>query len=373
MSSRVLVALAFAAGMTVLNSNGVLAATVVVGSDPTCQPNSPHYSTIQAAVNASAWGGTVLVCPGTYPEQVVLNQPIVLKGVINGTAGAAVITVPVGGLVPNVTTPTYGSEAAQLLIENFSGTQAQVSNIAIDGSGGTCPTLVPGGATRTVGIKLYNVGTKGTGGALIQGVSVRYQQDGCQLGEGIDIENSYVTIDSNDIHDIDRNGIVQVGGSSLINNNSLANCAFSSDTTTFGISLSAVHSATVSLNQVSAQRGVQLIAGTSGVTVLSNIIGPFTTTGLYLDQASGNHLWLNRITASYTNLFVNRSSNNDAVSNFIRLQTYGIVDENSAGGNSFVLNTLNEGAICLWVNGTNNDTLSPNTFQNCAITTQKVP
>ena len=372
MSLRMLVAFVLAAGMTMLHSESAAAKSVAVG-DPSCQSGLPHYSTIQGAVDASAAGGTVLVCPGTYPEQVVIDHPIILKGVINGTAGAAIITVPAAGLIPNVTTPTYGNESAQLVLRNFSGSQAQVTNIAIDGSGSACPTGVPGGATRTVGIKLYNVGSKTNSGALVQGVSVRDQVDGCGLGEGIDIENSYVTIDSTEIHDIDRNGIVQVGGGGIINNNTLDNCAYFPNADTWGISLSGVHGTTVSLNQVSAQRGVKLDSGTTGVYLVGNVLGPFMSTGVFLNNVSGNHVWLNKITASFTNLWLFRSSGNDATANIIRLQTYGIVDENSSGGNSLTSNTLNEGEVCLWVNGTNTDTLTPNTFQNCKVTTQKVP
>jgi hypothetical protein len=370
MSSRYLIATVFTAGLTFLNGQSADAKTVVVG-DASCQAGLTHYATIQSAVNASVAGGTVLVCPGTYPEQVTINQPIILKGVVNGTAGAAIITVPPTGLVPTVTTPTYGIEAVQLLIQNFTSGQAQVSNIAIDGTGSACPTSVPGGATRTVGVKLFNVGSRLSPGALVQGVSVRDQVDGCGLGEGIDIENSYATIDSTEIHDIDRNGIVQIGGSSTINNNTISNAgAFG---TTWGISLSNVRGGTVTFNQVSAQRGAQLDAGSNGVYFVSNTIGPFTTTGLFVSNSSGNHIWLNKISASFTALWLQHSSGNDATANFIRLQTYGIVDENSAGGNSITSNTLNEGAVCLWVNGTNTDVLSPNTFQNCTVTTQTVP
>jgi pectin methylesterase-like acyl-CoA thioesterase len=35
-----------------------------------CAGPGTHYITIQAAVNAVSIGGTVKVCPGTYPEQV---------------------------------------------------------------------------------------------------------------------------------------------------------------------------------------------------------------------------------------------------------------------------------------------------------------
>ena len=45
----------------------IMAATVQVG---TCRHGVVTFATIQSAVNASTAGGTVLVCPGTYPEQV---------------------------------------------------------------------------------------------------------------------------------------------------------------------------------------------------------------------------------------------------------------------------------------------------------------
>jgi len=51
------------------------AATLYVGS---C--GGPNKPTIQAAVNASSPGDTVLVCPGTYPEQVTITKDLILQG-----------------------------------------------------------------------------------------------------------------------------------------------------------------------------------------------------------------------------------------------------------------------------------------------------
>jgi pectin methylesterase-like acyl-CoA thioesterase len=70
------------------------ASSVVVG---TCEPALPHFSTIQAAINASALGGTVLVCPGTYPEQISIYHPLTLRGVDNNGSDLALITMPPGG------------------------------------------------------------------------------------------------------------------------------------------------------------------------------------------------------------------------------------------------------------------------------------
>ena len=57
------------------------------------------FSTIQSAVNAAPAGGTVVVCTGTYHEQVVLSKPLSLQGqhaVISqaGVSPAFTVTLP---------------------------------------------------------------------------------------------------------------------------------------------------------------------------------------------------------------------------------------------------------------------------------------
>ena len=48
------------------------------GTDRSCR--SARFRTIQSAVNAVRPGGTVVVCPGTYHEQVVATKPVSLEG-----------------------------------------------------------------------------------------------------------------------------------------------------------------------------------------------------------------------------------------------------------------------------------------------------
>jgi pectin methylesterase-like acyl-CoA thioesterase len=40
------------------------------GTATSCNAGAPAFSSIQAAVNAAAPGDTILICPGTYDEQV---------------------------------------------------------------------------------------------------------------------------------------------------------------------------------------------------------------------------------------------------------------------------------------------------------------
>jgi nitrous oxidase accessory protein NosD len=63
-----------------------------------CKGALPVFSTIQAAVNAVPDDGTVFVCPGTYPEQLVISRRLTLQGVNTATGNNPTITVPVGGL-----------------------------------------------------------------------------------------------------------------------------------------------------------------------------------------------------------------------------------------------------------------------------------
>jgi len=86
----------FAGVCVILAAQTSSAQTVAVGN---CRPRLVSYSTISAAVAAVTPNSTVKVCPGTYPEQVTITQPLTLKGLNDGTSARAIITVPRGGLV----------------------------------------------------------------------------------------------------------------------------------------------------------------------------------------------------------------------------------------------------------------------------------
>jgi nitrous oxidase accessory protein NosD len=93
-------------------------------------------------VAAAAPGGTVLVCPGTYPEQVVITQPLTLRGLTLGIFGnQPVITVPVGG---ELTIDQWGL-AVQLQVAIVSGSgPVNINELVIDGTGaetGAVPLL----------------------------------------------------------------------------------------------------------------------------------------------------------------------------------------------------------------------------------------
>ncbi|HYB26389.1 MAG TPA: right-handed parallel beta-helix repeat-containing protein [Solirubrobacteraceae bacterium] len=74
------------------------------GADRSCA--SAGYSTIQAAVDAAPSGGTVIVCPGTYPENVTVSSPLTLVGrnaTIEGTSTGNGSCGPLGPCLAGVT------------------------------------------------------------------------------------------------------------------------------------------------------------------------------------------------------------------------------------------------------------------------------
>ncbi len=88
-----------------------LSETLVVG---TCRTARTHYTTIQSAVSAAHPNDTVLVCPGTYPEQVVITVPLTLKGVSIPPLNSPTIVVPAAGM--NISPPSTATGPVYAMI-----------------------------------------------------------------------------------------------------------------------------------------------------------------------------------------------------------------------------------------------------------------
>jgi pectin methylesterase-like acyl-CoA thioesterase len=151
-------------------------ASVAVG---TCQPQLTHFTTINAAVTAVPSGTTIMVCPGSYPEQVVINKNLTLKGVPFGGSSAAIITAPAGGIAVNSTSlASGGAIAAQILVDGASA--VTISNMIVDGSNNGIATC----GTDLVGVYYRNSsGTVTKNTVLNQALSS--ELNGCQSGLGI--------------------------------------------------------------------------------------------------------------------------------------------------------------------------------------------
>jgi len=368
---RRILAVAVLASAGFYGQNALATNTLVVGPT-TCQPGKPHYTLIQAAVNAVPNGGTVLVCPGTYPEQVAITKPLILKGVTDGTKNAAIITVPAGGLTVNASAPTYfgGPVSGQIVVQNTSG--VTVSNLTIDGTGSGC--LYPA-ALRESGIVAYNVGN-----TLITGVSVRNEVTGCQTGEGILADSSTITITSNQLHDIDRTGIIVDGGVGTVQFNNVQSANF------FGVGLYLANHSLVSSNTVATLSpfpGANIAAielqSCSNAIVSKNTLlaSPASTNfGIYLFQnSSGNSVTGNIVSDFGYGIVMQGSGSNVVQSNkFSQLSADGIYEDTSLGGNNMTKNTVNEAVFGIFTDSSvGGDILVPNTFFNTATTIDPNP
>jgi parallel beta-helix repeat protein len=116
--------------------------TVVVDDDgrataTNCDANQPAFSSIQAAVDAAGAGSRILVCPGTYAEQVVVTKNnLTIRG-----SGQGLTVLRPSALPVDPGSPATGAPRKAILLVN-GATGVTVAQLTIDGS------AADGGATN---------------------------------------------------------------------------------------------------------------------------------------------------------------------------------------------------------------------------------
>lgn len=346
----------------------VIAATTVVVGPATCNSSYKHYSDIQTAVSSVPFNSTVMVCPGVYQQQIIINQPLTLEGITDGTGSSAVITVPAGGLVPNGTSNSFGAVAVQLLVQNTVG--VTIKNLIVDGTGSGCPAsfVFP---NRTVGIGVLDVGSANDGptAAKIQNVVVRNELV-CS-GDGILADTSYATITSSEFHDINQTAIDAYSGQYSITNNSIQRAQ------EFGIVILNIASGTVvSGNNVSdSLYGILSQDNSNPATITNNTVLNISQVGVWILSSSNQTVTQNVVSNASYLLDLKYSSGNTVQNNKLSDAIFdGILDHFSSGGNNVTRNTVNEGQFGLFSDGsTGGDTLVPNSFNNVATTLDPGP
>jgi hypothetical protein len=192
------------------------ATTVTYGVGACGLAGITSFATITAALAATPAPSVIEVCPGTYPDQVVITKPVTIEGILINGAGLASITVPAGGLKTNATNEFGNPVAAQVWVDNATG-PVNISNIAVGGSGNGVS-----GDTFVVGVFYEN--SSGT----VNHLQTRFQQ-GNGNGIGIWIEGGSakptVTIENSNAHDFELAGIWADSGTDTlaaeIENNSI--------------------------------------------------------------------------------------------------------------------------------------------------------
>ena len=196
--SRLLPFLRFTTAALILGAPAVRAAdlTYVVGPCDT----GKFFATIQAALNATPAPTTVEVCPGTYPEQLVITKPVTIEALEAGsTQGLVVVLPPSGGLISNATDDFGSGVAAQVLV--LATQDVTLRGLVIDGTG----NHISSAADLIAGV--YYEDSSG----VVEHVTTRYQQNSLN-GVGMLLEggrsNPAVTVEDCSIHDFDYVGIL---------------------------------------------------------------------------------------------------------------------------------------------------------------------
>ncbi len=101
--------------------------------------DTARYSTIQAAVTAAPKWATVIVCKGTYTEDVVVSAPLTLKGrdaTINGTPTTTFLCDQLGPMGPGIAPCLAGVtiRSSHVVVEGFTVTGAVGEGILATGT-----------------------------------------------------------------------------------------------------------------------------------------------------------------------------------------------------------------------------------------------
>lgn len=382
--------LAMAAGLFLASPviQPLSAATKVVG---TCISGS-QYATIQAAVTASAPGDTVKVCPGSYPEQVVITKSLTLTAAATTNANNPVITSPTGGVVANaVSLFDSAPVAAQILVHNAAG--VTIKQIAVDGSNNGLSSC-----TDLAGIFFQNAS-----GSVVY-TATRNQMLGsgltsCHAGRGIYIQSGYgsggtatVSVMNNSVHGYQKTGIIADGDgtSAVISRNKVVGWGPTSANVQNGIQFSSGATGVASDNYVSNNvytgfssfggAGILIYAST-GVHVTDNIVGSTQLGVVTITDPSyatngnpggvGDHTVIQSNNISDTQTFdaiYVCSDNNTILSNTLTNSSESGVHlaaqcNSTVSGNLVSQNDINESCAAILESGTGN-TISGNTYHN---------
>lgn len=111
---------------------------------PACGPNA--YATISAAVAAAQPGGTVIACPGTYSEDVVVTEPVTIIG--------RHAVVDPGGATNSPFYPEIGNNAFTILSEHVT-----ISGFTVEDATGDGIVTADNNTTLVDDVALNNGGT----------------------------------------------------------------------------------------------------------------------------------------------------------------------------------------------------------------------
>jgi hypothetical protein len=319
-----------------------LSATVTyfVGS---CKKGSFH--TITEALNATPAPNVVKVCPGTYPEQVVITQSVTLEGISDNNSAEVIVASPPNGMVINATDDMGDPIAAQLYVDGDPISGFLVSGITFDANNNE--------ASEGYVVGIFAQNAPGT----IDHVVTRNQTGG-DGGVGIWVEggasNPSVTVENNSVHNFDDIGIW-----TQTNATSSELTATIKDNDVNGAGIGVIANADVQLGPGATTHASDnyLAGGNTGVIAVSGSGGAITNNTLITDGSAiaitGN------VSATFNNIFMSSAQG-------ILLNTGLLLP-------AIQHNTINECPIGIELNGNNDTNVLYNTITDSGVGLDQVP
>jgi parallel beta-helix repeat protein len=175
-------------------------------SSVSCDAATPAPRSIQAAIDLSASGDTILVCPGVYAEQLkIVSKNLTIRGVTSGVLNQVLISP--SGVVANSTNAFSGDPiAAVIAIEDAAS--VVLRNLTVDGSDNRLTACVP----TLVGVFYRNASGEAQSIA-VRDVRLGASLGGCQSGYGIFAQSgaggvSKLRVESSSVHGYQKVGIL---------------------------------------------------------------------------------------------------------------------------------------------------------------------
>lgn len=200
-----------ASSLCVLLPAGAAATTRVVDDDGrassvSCDAANPAPNSIQAAVDLSASGDTILVCPGVYEEQLkIVSKDLTIRGVTSGDLNQVLIKPD--GVVANSTNAFSGQPLAAVIAVEDSA-NVVLRNLTIDGAGNRLTACAP----TLVGV-FYRNASGEVQATAVRDIRLGSTLGNCQSGYGIFVQSgpggaSKLAVTASSVHGYQKVGIV---------------------------------------------------------------------------------------------------------------------------------------------------------------------